>query len=277
MKKRKPYFSGRFYPASKSELQNLIARILDIETERIELSFSEKNIIGAVVPHAGYMFSGYQAVHFFEILKNSKEKFDTVFIINPSHTGMGEKISLDANTHWETPFGISEIDMDFMQNLSFAVSEEAHSFEHSGEVILPFLQYFIDYDFKILPITIKMQDYENSNAVANEIFIANQKLKKKILILASSDFSHQVQPDIGKKYDDLVIKQILDFNAKRVEQIIRRKNISVCGYGPIMTLIQYSKLINKNPKSKVLRYGNSGEVMPSDSVVDYASILMYSE
>jgi len=235
----------------------------------------EKQIIGAVVPHAGYMFSGYQAVHFFEILRNSQEKFDTVFIINPSHTGMGNKISLDTNTHWETPLGISEIDEDFIQNLNIPISEDAHSYEHSGEVVLPFLQHFLDYDFKILPITIKWQDFENANKVANEIFKVNQKLNKKILILASSDFSHQVQADIGKKYDDLVINQITNFNSKKVEEIIRKKNISVCGYGPIMSLIEYSKLRVENPKSKLLRYGNSGEVMPSDSVVDYASILFY--
>lgn len=277
MKIRKPHFSGRFYPASKSELVNLIERILDIEIKKIDISFSGKKLIGAVVPHAGYMFSGYQAVHFFEILKNCREKYDTIFIINPSHTGLGEKISLDANTHWKTPFGITEVDKDFMQNLNLPISEDAHTYEHSGEVILPFLQHFLDYDFKILPITIRRQDYEYAKAIANDIYRVNKELKKNILVIASSDFSHQVQPDIGKTLDYLVINEIINFNAEKVGEIVRKKNISVCGYGPIMSLIEYSKLISENPKSKVLRYGHSGEVMPSDSVVDYASILMYSE
>ncbi|MCF8297729.1 MAG: AmmeMemoRadiSam system protein B [Saprospiraceae bacterium] len=277
MKIRKPYFSGRFYPASKTELVNLIDRILDIEKKKIDLSFSEKKLIGAVVPHAAYMFSGYQAVHFFEILKRNKEKFDTVFILNPSHTGLGKKISLDANTHWETPLGISEVDNDFMQYLNFHISEEGHAYEHSGEVILPLIQHFLKYDFKILPITIRWQDYKHAKLIAEEIFRVNAKLKKKILLIASSDFSHHVQPDIGKKLDYLVVNEITSFDAEKVGEIVSKKNISVCGYGSIMSLIEYSKLVSENPVSKVLKYGNSGEVMPSDSVVDYASILMYSD
>jgi AmmeMemoRadiSam system protein B len=53
--------------------------------------------------------------------------------------------------------------------------------------------------------------------------------------------------------------------------------VSICGYAPIMTLMEYSKLITKNPKSKILRQGHSGEVYPSNEVVDYVSILFYKE
>ena len=55
--------------------------------------------------------------------------------------------------------------------------------------------------------------------------------------------------------------------------MLKKKNISVCGFGPIMTLIEYSKLISVNPKVNILKIGHSGEVIPSNEVVDYVSIL----
>jgi hypothetical protein len=44
-----------------------------------------------------------------------------------------------------------------------------------------------------------------------------------------------------------------------------------------MTLIEYSKLVAKNPKAEILKIGHSGEVIPSDEVVDYVSMLFYDE
>ena len=68
MKIRKPAVSGKFYPSDKKDLRKLLDRILNSEKENIKTELSEKRIIGGVVPHAGYIYSAYQAVHFFEIL-----------------------------------------------------------------------------------------------------------------------------------------------------------------------------------------------------------------
>lgn len=89
MKIRQPAVAGTFYPGTKAAIVNLVSRILQKESVTIQRELSEKRIIGAIVPHAGYMFSAYQAVHFFEILKNSGRKFETFFIVNPNHSGYG--------------------------------------------------------------------------------------------------------------------------------------------------------------------------------------------
>ena len=57
---------------------------------------------------------------------------------------------------------------------------------------------------------------------------------------------------------------------------MRQKNISVCGYGAIMALIEYTKLVSNAAVAKVLRRGHSGEVYPADEVVNYASIVVTS-
>jgi len=271
---RKPAVAGKFYPSSKEEIKHLINKIYNKEKSKIDLSLIDKDFFGAVVPHAGYMFSAYQAIHFFHYLKHKSEKYDTFIIINPNHTGFGEKIALDSHKFWQTPFGNVEIDTEFKENIDLPVSDIAHENEHSGEVMLPFLQHFLNYDFKILPITLSQQNVENAKLLAKKINDVKEKLNRKILIIASSDFTHFKSAEEGYKLDSLVIEQIENQDIKGVQKVVSDNLISVCGFGPIMTLMEYSRL-QGNYNSKILARGHSGEVRPSDEVVDYISMLFY--
>ncbi|OQY00220.1 MAG: AmmeMemoRadiSam system protein B [Bacteroidetes bacterium 4572_117] len=274
---REPAVAGRFYPGNKTELKKLIEKIHKLEKKKIDLSFADKNIFGAVVPHAGYMFSAYQAVHFFNMLSKRKECFDTFIIINPNHTGYGEAIALESHKYWQTPFGFVETDREFTDKLGFPVSDIAHQNEHSGEVMLPLLQHFVSYDFKIVPITLSNQTVGNAKLLANKINEVKQVLNREICIIASSDFSHFLSPDKGMQLDQLVLDQIENKDIQGVYNVVSENKISVCGFGPIISLMEYSKLQNTNYKSKIMARGHSGEIIPSNEVVDYISILFYGE
>ena len=275
MKIRKAAVSGKFYSSDKKQIAEQLKSIT--EKENINTQFAKYRIIGGVVPHAGYMFSAYQAVHFFEILRLSKQKFDTVVIVNPNHTGYGKAIAVDDSDFWETPSGNIEVDTEFCQNLELSFSHEAHKYEHSGEVMLPMLNHFLDYDYKIVPITLSQQNYENAKFLAQKIFETAKKLSRKILFIASSDFSHYVNPEKGKTDDMKVIEQILQLNAKKVVSIVEKNKFSICGYAPVACLIEYSKMVSANSQAELLRFGHSGEVIPSNEVVDYASVLFYDK
>lgn len=274
---RKNYAEGYFYPKDKEELEELLNKIHECELEHIHYNYSEKRIIGGVVPHAGYIYSAPEAIHFFEIVKKAKEHYDTIVIINPSHTGIGEEISLTSSNYWDSPYGRVEVDSEFQGLLDLPVNNEAQKKEHSGEVMLPLLKHYIDYEFKIVPICFKNQNYENAKLLAKKIYDASKKINKNILIIASSDFSHYVQADMGRKLDDIALKQINHFDSKKLEEEINKYNISICGFGPIMALMEYSKLYHSEPKSVILRRGHSGEVKDMVEVVDYVSILFYGE
>ena len=273
---RKPAVSGRFYPAGRMDLTETITEIYLLEKEKIRYSLARENIFGAVVPHAGYMFSAYQAVHFFALLQEKKEKTDTFIIINPNHTGYGEKIALDNNKYWNTPFGDIEQDEEFIKQLDLAFSNIAHENEHSGEVMLPLLQFFIKYKFKIVPITLSQQNTENAKMLANKINDTAKILNRKVMLIASSDFTHFKKSETGKELDDLVLKEIENQDINMVEQTVKQNNISVCGYGPIMCLMEYSSLQAKY-HTEILARGHSGQIMPSDRVVNYITILFFSK
>jgi len=273
MKTRKSAVAGKFYPAEKESLLEQIESIQKKEKPNINFKLSENSIIGGVVPHAGYMFSAYQAVHFFEIIKNSSQQFDTVVIINPNHTGMGHPIAFDSNDYWETPLGVVALDIEFGENLGISVSDVEQKREHSGEVMVPLLQYFMNHNFKIAPITLSDQTYKNARFLAERLKECASILDRRILLIASSDFSHFLSPEEGKEKDAMVLENIITLDSQAVEKVVRKNNISVCGYGPIMTLIEYAKLVSLNPKVDILKAGHSGEIIPSNEVVDYVSVL----
>ena len=123
MRVRQAAVAGRFYPASKEAIIEQIETIREKELPNIDLNLKDKTIFGGLVPHAGYMFSAYQAVHFFEIIKQSGVKYDTVVIINPNHTGMGHEIAFDSHDVWETPLGQVELDVEFGNKLGISISD----------------------------------------------------------------------------------------------------------------------------------------------------------
>ncbi len=278
MKIRQATVSGKFYPSNPEEIKEQLNEILQKENSSINYDLAAKGLIGGVAPHAGYMFSAFHAMHLFKIIQESQITYDTFILIHPNHTGMGSAISLDENEAWETPLGHVKIDMDFYDELFFPLSSAAHIREHSGEVMLPFLQYLLDYDFQIVPVCMAQQTTANAKNIAKSIYQINNNLNKNILMIASSDFSHYVSPGYGKQMDDLVLEQIKKMNSNEIEKVVKENNISVCGYGPIMTLIEYAKLVSDTPKMEILRRGHSGEAMPGSSeVVDYVSMLFYTD
>jgi len=275
MKIRKPAHSGRFYPAHKKDIVKLYESILLSEQKQINYQLSSEKLIGAIVPHAGFVYSGYQAIHVFEILKKLPKKIDSIIIINPNHTGYGPEIAIDENDAWETPQGIVKLDQELIDALKFERSEAAHRHEHSAEVMIPFLQYVLGVGFQIVPITLSVQNVSNAKRIASSLNKAISACGKNTFIIASSDFSHFLSPERGHQMDDFVLHEIYDLNAAGIEKQVTSKNISVCGFGPIMSLIEYSKLVSSNPKISLLKRGHSGEVHPSNEVVDYISMMVY--
>ncbi|GAB4318609.1 MAG: MEMO1 family protein [Bacteroidales bacterium] len=272
MKLRTPAVAGRFYPSNPEELR----KELEDYAASVRLPSEEpvsRKLLGGVVPHAGYFFSGSHAMHFMMWLKASGQLFDTFVIVNPNHTGYGAAISLDDFEAWQTPFGKVEVDTELREALPFKKAPEAHSFEHSGEVMLPMLQFVCENSFRILPVTLTRQDHHHASLLAGGITEAAGRLNRRICWIASSDFSHYLPPETGYHFDQMVIDRILSYDINGVEETVRENDISVCGFGPIMSLMAYSQQVAGKPEIKILSRGHSGEKMESDQVVDYVSMV----
>ena len=276
MSVRPPAFAGTFYPDDADAIIQLLNQIFTSEEKSMNKHINPKQIIGGIVPHAGYKYSANEAIHFFHFLKDFNEEIDTFIILNPSHSGATEEVSLDLHSEWKTPLGNVKLDLELMDFLDIPKKLDAQQREHSAEVLLPYLQYFLDYEFKIVPIAMRKQSYKCARILAEQIYKANQVKKRKIVIIASTDFSHFERPEVGFYNDSLVINRILNNSIHGLYETIKENNISVCGYGPIMTLMFYSRLINAQYNVKILARGNSSKCSDEELVVDYVSALFYN-
>lgn len=260
---RKAIVAGQFYPLNKTELQENVK------------SFVKKKpndkVKAAIVPHAGYMFSGKCAGKVYSILPEA----ETYIILGVNHNMLGENIALSLED-FETPLGEvkndTELGKSILKELDVKEDGDAHKSEHSIEVQLPFLQ-VTQKDFKIVPIILKNYNLESCKSLAKVLVEASKKLKRKIIILASSDFTHagpnySYYGDI--KIDKQAIDEILKLNTKEFLDIASRTTI--CGAGAIATAVEAAKLL-KAKSAKLLDYYDSSEVMPGENKVGYGAIV----
>ena len=270
--------AGMFYPGNARQIRELLSKVISKENRRIKKDLKPKHIIGGIVPHAGYNYSAKEAVHFFNFLKESNQKVDTFIILSPSHSGAKYNVTLDDHESWDTPLGKVKLDLEFMDFIDLPKSKDAQRAEHSAEVIIPYLQFFVKQDFMILPVTMRKQSYKGARDLAEKIYKANQVKKRNIVIIASSDFSHYERPEVAFYNDNLVINRIMNNSIRGLYDTIHENNISVCGYGPIMTLMFYSRMVNSGYEVEILARGNSSKKNDKDEelVVDYVSALFYS-
>lgn len=276
---RQPAVAGSFYPNDAENLKRIIESCF-LDKSGIgfipKLNKFEGNDypINVMVPHAGYQYSGAIATHgYCSIVTNG---FPDVFIIiSPNHTGFGSEISIFNEGEWITPLGNVEVDGEFADeiiSISDIASSDftAHVNEHSIEVQLPFLQYFSS-DFKIVPITMGAQTFATSNDLANAIFEAGNNLDKSYCVIASTDLSHFNNQEKANKVDGFVLEDIEEMNEFKLFEEVVQYNITMCGYGPVMTAISLSKMSGKD-SCEILAYQTSGDVTGDlSSVVGYAS------
>ncbi|WP_405268557.1 MEMO1 family protein [Methanobrevibacter sp.] len=276
---RQPAVAGAFYPRDGETLKRLIEScFLDDSGVGFIPKVNEFDgtdyPINVMVPHAGYQYSGAIASHgYCKIVENG---FPEVFIIiSPNHTGFGSEISVFNEGEWITPLGSVKVDGEFADEI-ISISDiasadfHAHIREHSIEVQLPFLQYFSS-DFEIVPITMGTQNFITSTDLANAIFEAGNKLGKSYCVIASTDLSHFNNQEKANKVDGFVLEDIEEMNEFKLFEEVVQYNITMCGYGPVMTAISLSKRREMND-CELLAYQTSGDVTGDfTSVVGYAS------
>ena len=275
MKIRNARVEGRFYPATKIQVFNQIREIEN--AGRYPLAgLSPERIFGGVLPHAGHIYSGHQTIPFFQMIRNHDLYPETFIIVHPNHSGSGPPLAVDDADVWKNSMGEVPLDRELARALSLPFDPLAHAHEHSAEVIIPFLQYYLpDHPFSIVPISMIDQSHTSASLVAESITRAVEVTGRSVMVLASCDFSHFLPPLEGKKKDQLVVDEILARNPKGIERTVKEHDISICGYGPVMVLMEHAHASHPEYKIQILARGHSGEVIDSREVVNYISMIMY--
>ena len=99
---RKPVVAGQFYEGTAEDCRNFIEKMLPAKPLALELP---ARIVSAVVPHAGWMFSGDLASLAFAAIKQ-QQAVDTFIIFGAVHTVMAHYGMMYDAGQWETPLGV---------------------------------------------------------------------------------------------------------------------------------------------------------------------------
>lgn len=269
---KQPSVAGQFYPGNKTELEDEVKEYLVGKRENIGM---------AIVPHAGYMFSGKLAG---EVIGRIGKKKDFI-ILGVNHSGLGNRASFSA-MDFSTPLGIVKNNNALgnkilaklkKEKIDADVSEQAHEHEHSIEVELPFLQVSQE-SFKIVPILLKELSYEECKKIAE---ILAGFIDENVCLLVSSDFTHYGKnyefvpfiKDVRKNLyylDNEIIINILNLNSKKVYELA--KKTTICGVYGITIISEIAKL--RKMKAKSVGYYTSGDVVDNwDNVVGYGGVV----
>lgn len=264
---RRAQVAGQFYPAGPAVLRKQLGGL-------IEKRAKKQDAWGLVLPHAGYIYSGKVAGACFSQVKLTK----TVIVLGPNHTGMGKPFSIMTEGSWQMPMGNVEIDgllakRILNQSKYLQQDTEAHLYEHSIEVQLPFMQYNLA-EVKIVPIIVSAADFETYDEVGQAIARALKQANLNCLIIASSDMTHYQPQEKAKQNDQQAIEAILKLDAKELLERVERFNITMCGYGPVACMLSAARRLGAK-SARLLEYQTSGDASGDySSVVGYAGIVI---
>jgi len=261
---RKPAVAGQFYPGNPDKLRDMIDDMIDPAVDK-------KKAFGIISPHAGFIYSGEVAGAVFSSVYLPK-KF---IIFGPNHRGSGPLFSLYEEGAWETPLGNVPIDSELVKVLKtnsdlLETDEVSHIYEHSLEVQIPFIQYFIK-DFSIVPIAIS--PYATFDQLKELGLAVGKSIKNEdVLLIASTDMSHYISQEEAKEKDYFAIEKILNLDPEGLFDVVKQKNISMCGFQPTTVVLLASSLLGAS-KGELIKYQTSGDVSGDyHEVVGYAGI-----
>jgi len=246
---RKAAVAGKFYPANEPELR---ATVLDLVEKAPEREVDGEVRI-AVVPHAGYMFSGLVAATVYKLLKKHENDFKEIVLIGPAHYVPVIGTYAPEDDKWEFPWGIEEVGI----LEGFPRDRLVHEPEHSLEVQFPFIHYLMP-DKKVYPLAIGQED---------PFKLAGQLLPhlEDRLLLISTDLSHYYPYEKAIEIDSYANKCI---PAKDIECVIEK--VEACGKIGLLAGLAIAK--QEDYQGHFLLYMNSGDVWWDKSqVVGYGA------
>ncbi len=224
---REAAVAGQFYPGSAGELSITVEKYLD--EAPAEAGPRPKALI---VPHAGYVYSGPVAASAYARLRPYRDQISRVILLGPCHRAPVRGLALSGADVFRTPLGDVPLDKKAIDSLDLPavkVNAHAHTFEHSLEVHLPFLQTLLN-EFMLVPLVV-------GEAAAQTVAEVLEALwgGPETLIVVSSDLSHYLKYDEALAIDAVTCQAIEELEAGQINHDM------ACGATPLGGLLIAAK------------------------------------
>lgn len=266
---RRPVVAGQFFPADAESLERQVKSYLHQSGAP-----SKAQVKLAMVPHAGYVFSGPVAGKTLAGVKLP----GTVLLLGPNHTGRGAALSLWSGDGWSMPGGTVPIADALTQALQQAEPRltpdtGAHASEHSIEVVLPFLQ-AMNPGVRIAALAVAEHNIKTLLEVGENIGRVLASHPEPVTMVVSSDMSHYISHNEAQEKDKLALDRIRALDPEGLYAVVRSQGISMCGVLPMTVGLAACKILDAK-QAEVVAYATSGEVSGDyNQVVGYAGVLV---
>jgi AmmeMemoRadiSam system protein B len=279
---RRADFAGSWYPGRKSDCRRAIEEFSDTCLPCPE---NGGHLLGGIVPHAGWFFSGKIACNVIKCL-SGKGGPDT-FILFGRHLHPGSPNYIMTRGGWSTPLGELKIDSDLAMQLSseFAFSIETVSDyepENTIELQLPFIKYFFP-ESKIVPIGVPPKT-ESLELAKRAVAIA-KNLGRRTYVIGSTDLTHygynygytpkgvgdEAVDWVRNTNDKRVVDLMLEMNGEGVIQEALKSHNACCS-GAAGAAIAAARELGAT-RSEKIEYLTSYDIRPDNSFVGYVGIV----
>lgn len=250
--------AGSFYPADSDEIERFIKAFDEIKTEHFDGA-----VRAMIVPHAGYVYSGFTANLAFMQLR---EEHRRIIVIGPSHRVAFRGTSIALYDEYETPLGNLKIDLEYAKTLQsrFGLSfEEGVHQEHSTEVQMPFVKHY-----RSTASVIEMVYGDERPERLAEVIEALLEERDNLVVI-STDLSHFYTEKEANELDVICLKAIED-----KDPLFLHRGCEACGKIGVEALLIAAKKARLS--SRVLDYRTSAWASNDTSrVVGYTSALFF--
>lgn len=262
--------AGRFYPDDAAGVTRELDRMLG------EVPTQKQSVSAAMVPHAGWFFSGKLAA---DVLKRI-ELPRTVIVIGPKHTPHGLDWAVAPNRLWSFPGGELESDLELARALVGAIpglqfDSAAHQQEHGIEVELPIIHRLAP-QTKIVGVCVsgaalsRCDDFARGLASVLENFLLDLPL-----LLISSDMNHFANDAETRRLDAMALAEFDRLNEDALFETCQSNHISMCGLVPAVIVMKTLKKLGRLKQSIEVGYATSADASGDMSrCVGYAGRLL---
>jgi len=268
--------SGRWFPGSKRELHAMVNSFLDAA----DVPAISGKIVGAISPHAGYIYSGKVSGYTFRALReNSRTQGSphTVVVLGFSHRGGLPGVAVMDGDAIETPLGAAPLDREAAEALVAADTRirfdyRPHAGEHSAENQVPFIQVALPSAKLVLAL---IGDHDERTIAALVSALNDLAARKRITVVASTDLLHDPDYDLVTATDETTMRQIAALDITGLQRRWSYANQVCCGIGPVLAVMRFAQAQGCR-QGVALHYRNSGDDYPESRgnwVVGYGAIV----
>jgi len=271
MSDRTPTVAGRFYPGNSARLRQQVESCLGSAREGV-------TPLMVMLPHAGYMFCA-------SIIGETLRKVclqQRVFLLGPNHSGRGGPLAVWPDGKWFTPLGAVEVDADLTARClstaaGFEANLDAHTVEHSLEVLLPFLQCHTP-GIRVAPIAVALNTLEGLRIAGEGLarcIREEEKAGRPVGMVVSSDMNHFDNQEVTVQKDTRALAPLLELSPEDLFNTVRAERITMCGVCPATLALFAAKALGAR-EAKLVAYGTSAAASgDTGRVVGYAGAYVW--